>query len=48
MLGLDAAAQASIERPTAVESMSDSAVYAIVIDPKQRSVYQPNIYNAYH
>lgn len=48
MLGLDAISPVSSERLTAVESMSDSAVFAIVIDPKQQSVYQPNIYNAYH
>lgn len=48
MLGLDAISPVSSERTTAIELVSDSAAYAIVIDPKQRSVYQPNIYNAYH
>jgi hypothetical protein len=43
MLGLDAAAQASIERPTAIELVSDSAAYAIVIDQEQQSVYLLNL-----
>ena len=43
MLGLEAISPVLSERPTAVESMSDSAVYAIVIDPKQQSVYLLNL-----
>ena len=43
MLGLEAFSSVSSERTTAVESMSDSAVYAIVIDPKQQSVYLLNL-----
>ena len=43
MLGLDAISPVSSERPTAVESMSDSATYAIVIDQEQQSVYLLNL-----
>ncbi len=43
MLGLEAVSPVSRERPTAVESISDSAVFAIVIDQEQQSVYLLNL-----
>lgn len=43
MLGLEAVSPVSSERTTAIELVSGSAAYTIVIDPEQQSVYLLNL-----